>query len=55
MNTYRVEFTSLSNSRFVVKTTVMELSVDKVESYACQWLSYWMGLNSAEFNITIKA
>jgi hypothetical protein len=55
MNTYRVEFTSLNNCRFIVRTTVTESSVEKVESYARQWISYWMGLNSAEFNITIKA
>ncbi len=55
MNTYRVEFTSRNNRHFIVKTTVEESSVEKVESCACQWLAYWMGLNSAEFNITIRA
>lgn len=55
MNIYRIEFTSLSNHRFVVRTTMEESSVEKVEFCARQWLWYWMGLNSAEFNISIKA
>ncbi len=55
MNIYRVEFISRSNSHFFVETTVKESSIKRAKSYACRWLSYWMGLNAAEFKITIKA
>lgn len=55
MNTYRVEFMNRNNHHFIVETIVTESSIEKVESCACQWLFYWMGLNSSEFKITIKA
>ncbi len=54
MNTYRVEFMSRSNRYFVVKTTVRESSAEKVESCACRWLVYWMGLKPTEFEININ-
>ena len=53
MNTYQVEFMSRSNRNLIINTTVEELSVDKVESSACQWLEYWMGLKSTEFKISV--
>ncbi len=54
MNAYRVEFLSRSNRHFIINTTVEESSIEKVESCACRWLAYWMGLKPADFNITIK-
>lgn len=33
----------------------MLLDIEEVQSYACQWLAYWMGLKSTDFNITINA
>lgn len=54
MNIYRVEFMNRNNEHFIVKTTMTESSIEKAEFCACQWLAYWMGLNSAEFKITIR-
>lgn len=53
MNVYQVEFLSRTNRLFIINTTVKESSVEKVKSYACHWLAYWMGLKPADFNITI--
>jgi hypothetical protein len=53
MNTYQVEFMSRSNRNLIIKTMVEGSSVDKVESCACQWLEYWMGLKSTEFKISV--
>jgi hypothetical protein len=53
MSIYRVEFLSQTNRFLIINTIVRESSVDKVKSYACQWLFYWMGLKSTDFNITI--
>jgi hypothetical protein len=54
MNVYEVEFLSRTNRLFVINTTVKGSSLEKVKSYACQWLAYWMGLKSTDFNITIR-
>jgi|PlaIllAssembly_1097288.scaffolds.fasta_scaffold41372_4 hypothetical protein len=54
MNTYRVEFMSRSNRYLIIKTTVQESSVEKVESCAYRWLTYWMGLKPTEFEIYIN-
>jgi len=53
MNVYEVEFLSRTNRLFVINTTVKGSSVEKVKSYACQWLAYWMGLKSTEFKISV--
>jgi len=55
MNSYRVEFLSRTNRPFIINTMIRGSSIEEVQSYACQWLAYWMGLKSTDFNITINA
>lgn len=54
MSIYQVEFLSRTNRLFIINTAVKGTSVEKIESYACQWLTYWMGLKPIDFNITIN-
>jgi hypothetical protein len=54
MNLYRVEFLSHTNRLFIINTMIKGSSIKKIESYACQWLTYWMGLKPADFKITIN-
>lgn len=55
MNSYRVEFLSRTNRLFIINTMIRESSVGEIESYARQWLVYWMGLKPTDFNIIISA